>query len=282
MRHIRFLLAIVLTGWAVQSCPAALKVYYLRHAQTGANAVKYFKDVPAAQRPAYVGNAGAFSPKGEKQAAAVPAKLAPYHFDFIAVSPLWRTRHTILPYLRAQHRTAVIWPELAEFGHRDGDLALIGSAGLPEARAELLKGGRRIVIPADEQPWFTLPDASETEPHLGRGGAEGAADLTALELMVIRRVRREFAGTDKSILLVGHGTAGKYLLWLLTGERWVVDRGLDNTGLWMAEEQPDGGFKLMMGDGQMLATMPELAAFKHPAARPQAAAPAAGTRAKSD
>ncbi|MCC6414336.1 MAG: histidine phosphatase family protein [Opitutaceae bacterium] len=264
MRAIRFLLAIILTGWVVQSAPAALKVYYLRHAQTGANAVKYFKDVPHDERPAYVGNANTFSPKGEEQAADVPRKLAPYHFDFIAVSPLWRTRHTILPYLQAQQRSVVIWPELAEFGGRDGDLSLIGTDGLPPARAELLKGGRKIVIPAEEQRWFTLPDTSQTKPHLGRGGAEGAADLTALEQLVIDRVRQEFGGTDKSILLVGHGNAGKYLLSLLTGEHWVVDRGLDNTGLWMAEEQADGSFKLVMGDGKILAEMPELEAFKHP------------------
>ena len=254
MKSPRILLTVlVLACGLALPCEAGLKVYYLRHAQTGANVAKQWEDKPAADRPAYVGNAGAFSPKGEKQAAKVPEKLAPYHFDFIAVSPLWRTRHTILPYLQAHDRKGEIWPELVEFGKRDGELALIGTPDLPAARPDLFTGGRKIEIPAEERPWFKEREPGLTAPKLGRPGAGGAADLTALLQAAIARVRRQFGGTDQSILLVGHGTAGKYLLWLLTGDRLPLERGLANTGLWMAEEQPDGSFELKLADGAPLA-----------------------------
>ena len=63
------------------SSEAGLKIYFLRHAEGGHNVVEDWKDVPKDQWPAYVGNENMFTPKGGKQAAAVPAKLAPYHFD---------------------------------------------------------------------------------------------------------------------------------------------------------------------------------------------------------
>jgi len=255
----RILLVLLVAGFlAVASGQAGLKIYYLRHAESGANVAKAWENKPAADRPAYVGNAGAFSPRGEKQAAAVPAKLAPYSFDFIAVSPLWRTRHTILPYLQATGRHAEIWPELAEFGRKDGDQTLIATPRLPAPRPDLLRGGRRVVLPEKEKNWFTLRDDNLTEPHLGRSGAEGAADLTALIESAIARVKAQADTGEKpaSILLVGHGTAGKYFLWRLTGDRRAVERGLANTGLWMAEQQPDGRFKLMLADGRPLAPAP--------------------------
>lgn len=231
-------------------CQAGLKVYYLRHAQSGENVSEEWSSIPTDKRPAYVGNAAAFSPLGEQQAADVPNKLAPYKFDFIAVSPLWRARHTILPYLMAENRKAEIWPELIEFGPEDGDLSLIGTQGLPSPTGDVLTGGSQIVLPEKERPYFTLREDGLTEPKLGHLGAQGAADLNFMLKRVIVRLRTKFGGTGRSVLLVGHSGAGWHLLDLLTGDRKALERDIENTGLWMAEEQPDGTFRIMIANGK--------------------------------
>jgi hypothetical protein len=94
-----------------------LRVYFVRHAEAGHNVVKEWKDKPKSEWPAYVGNANMFSPRGEQQAEALIEKLRPIHFDFIAACPYWRTRHTILPYLKATGQKAELWPELEETSH---------------------------------------------------------------------------------------------------------------------------------------------------------------------
>lgn len=237
-------------------CQAGLKVYYLRHAQSGSNAKNEWKHVPVEKRPAFVGNADAFSPLGAEQAAAVPKQLAAYRFDFIAVSPKWRTRQTILSYLKAHDRHAQIWPELIEFGSNDGEEALIGSRGLPKPRADFLARGKAIELPAEERPYFTVRHDAPTEPLLGAGGSQGAADLTDMIQRAILRVRTEFGATDQSILLVGHGNAGRHFLELLTHDRETTKESLRNVGLWMAEEQADGRFKIMMVNGRPTGTPP--------------------------
>src|SRR4051794_16518782 len=108
-------LVILLWLGLFDAAQAGLKVYYLRHAEAGHNVVKEWKDIPKDQWPAYVGNSGMFTPKGETQVLKVAEKLKPNRFDFIAVSPIWRTRNTILPYLKETKVKAEIWPELEEF-----------------------------------------------------------------------------------------------------------------------------------------------------------------------
>jgi len=60
---------------------AGLKIYYIRHAQTGKNVLKRWekKDVPKSEWPAYVGNSDVFTPAGEQQLAAATEKLQTYH-----------------------------------------------------------------------------------------------------------------------------------------------------------------------------------------------------------
>jgi len=225
---------------------AGLKVYYLRHAESGANVEKQWKDVPRDQWPPYVGNADTFSPLGESQLPGVVEKLQKLHFDFIAASPLWRTRQTILPYLRAAGRTAEIWPELAEFKLRGRDDVL--PEKLPPPGADLLTGGGPLVLPEDEQPFFTVPGGSATLCKIGEAPEQAEADRQALVAKVVARLRERFGGTGKSVLLVGHGNAGRLLASLLANDPRVMETGhhILNARLWMAEEQPDGTFRLVL------------------------------------
>ncbi len=59
-------------------------------------------------------------------------------------------------------------------------------------------------------------------------------------------IRTRFGGTDKSILLVGHGNSGKALLEMLTNNMLAESAEMANTGVWIVEEQRNGQFKLEM------------------------------------
>lgn len=56
---------------------AGLKIYYVRHAQSGKNVEKVWekKDLLKSEWPAYVGNPDIFTPAGEKQVVAATEKL---------------------------------------------------------------------------------------------------------------------------------------------------------------------------------------------------------------
>jgi broad specificity phosphatase PhoE len=247
---IRLSLLVVVALVAALPSQAGLKVYFLRHAQAGHNVAKEWADKPKEQWPAYVGNSSMLTPLGEQQVAAVPGKLAPYHFDFIAVSPVWRARQTVLPYLKAQKRTAEIWPELTEFAKVDAEAGLIGASGLPPPAEDVFTGGKVIELAAEDAEFFTLRTDGAVEVKRGRGGRAGAADVSLVLLRAIERVKSMAKSSETSVLLVGHGNSGRQLLRLLTGDDEMSAQLIDNTGLWMAEEQSDGSFKLVMANGK--------------------------------
>ena len=55
-------------------------------------------------------------------------------------------------------------------------------------------------------------------------------------------IEKRFGGSDSSILLAGHNSAGVSLMKLLIQDEpaEIARRGLDNTGMWMVEQQEDG------------------------------------------
>lgn len=226
---------------------AGLKVYYIRHGETGGNVEKQWKDKPKSEWPPYVGNSDAFSPLGETQVAAVADKLKPYHFDLIAVSPLWRTRHTILPYLQATGQQAEIWPELTEIKNIEftPDAATLGAVS-----PGFFTAGKPIVLPADEAAYFKLRPDAKTELKYGWNTPQENSDRQAAAEKVIKLLKQRFGNGDKSVLLVGHGNEGRYLLNLLAGYSDQRIKNAANTAIWMAEEQPDGTFKVMLWGDQ--------------------------------
>jgi broad specificity phosphatase PhoE len=231
----------------VSQSEAGLKIYYIRHAEGGHNVVKEWAKVAKAERPAYVGNANVFTPKGETQVVAATEKLQKYHFDFIGVSSMWRTRHTILPYLKAAGAKGEIWPELHEFG---GGSRIL-STNLPVPAGEILNAGSRVELPPDEAPYFRLREDGKNDFKLppAKEGVKGEEQESAIQLVVRRAVdmiHKRFGGTDEAILLVGHGNSGKALLRMLTGNKLADIPSMANTGIWMVEEQPNGKFKLEM------------------------------------
>ena len=240
-RGFRVLCAAVCFAASVSQSDAGLKIYYLRHAEAGNNVVKQWEEVRKNERPGYVGNSREFTPKGEEQVAAVPKKLQQYHFNFIAVSPTWRTRHTILPYLKATSGTGEIWPELHEFG---GGF-MVFSTNLPAPIGPILNAGSRVQLPSEEAPYFRLRADGQREFKVtAQRQSEHDAGVRFVVQRVIDMIRRRFGGTDKSILLVGHSNSGKCLLRMLTNNKEAGRPGITNAGIWMVEQQADGQFKL--------------------------------------
>ena len=230
---------VVLAGVMASALPAwaELTVYYVRHGQGGHNVESEWAQtrVPKSEWPAWVGSQNHFTPLGAYQVQALGTNLLPYTFDFIAVSPLWRTQHTILPYLKLTGRTAEIWPELVETSFH----------GNPVAAADgqsVFAGGKPIEIPAAEQAFFRLRDdpagrnwMTPTNPAMA-----GALTVRVQELL-----RSRFGTNDTRVLLVGHGTAGLGLVRYMTRNPKAADRHMDNTRLWCLDEQADGTFKLL-------------------------------------
>lgn len=224
---------------------AGLKIFYVRHAESGSNVEKQWQNKPKESWSDYVGKADAFSDKGKTQLQPLAEKLQPYTFDHIFVSPKWRTRHTILPYLKITNQRAVIWPELIE---GSGGSA-IASSKTKIPTEDIFNKGEPIEIPAEEKAFFTLrPDGKNhfLAPTHGEERTRHISCMRAASLRTIELLKQRYAGQDKNILLIGHGSAGKGLFLNLTTNGKKAKGQMKNTGLWIAEEQEDGSFKLIM------------------------------------
>ncbi len=217
-----------------------LTVYYLRHAETGQNVYSNLlaSGTPVDQWPSWVGNCDVFSPEGEEQVRGVTAKLLAYQFDFIAVGPAWRTRQTILPFLKATGRTAEVWPELAE---------VVQESTLAESvPSELVVGHVPIEVPQDEQAWFKLrPDPSGRYELL----AETMAQANGQAKQILKMLRDRFEQRAVTVLLVGHSGSGRTLIRHLTRQPEWKETWLRNASLWMASEQMHGAFDLKLLNG---------------------------------
>ena len=228
-----------------------LRVFFLRHAEGGHNVMNEWKSKPKSEWPSFVGNADAFTPKGEAQVAGATKTLEAMKFDFIAVSPLWRARNTILPYLKSKNARAEIWPELTET-RSTGSAA---AKDLPPPSAKLFKGAEDLKIPDEEAGFFALrEDGRQALKGGGNDVAQATSDAIALSEKAARLLRERFANSGKTILLVGHGNAGVTLIRILTGSPAPA---LNNASLWMAEEQPDGSFQLKILNSEPFSQNPK-------------------------
>lgn len=221
---------------------AEVEVWYIRHAEAGHNVAGRYKamGVPTNEWPSWVGHARVFSPEGQLQVEALAANLPPKGtFDLIAVSPLWRTRNTIIPYLRRTGQQGEIWPELAEtknFGHSTDD---------PEApvRLEFLEGSSDLVVEEDEAGYFLLREDSFGRRMYDAWPAT-YAEARYMAERVVSMLEERFANTDAKVLLVGHGNANLTLLRLLTGDPDFHGAHLGNTHGWLVRGTLPGTFRV--------------------------------------
>lgn len=226
---------------------AGLKIYYIRHAEGGHNVKEEWekKGIPKSEWPEYVGNSDMFTPLGEKQQEEAIAKLKQYEFDFIATSPLWRARNTVIPYLEATGKKAEVWAELKE----GTGMTLILSENLPKVNRKIINEGDPIHVPKRERKFIERRDRAKRHYRKYPSGSSDEVKTAYMKHVsehAIERIKEQFGGTESSILLVGHNSSGVSLLKLLLGEEpgGHARVGIDNIGIWMAEEQEDGSFEL--------------------------------------
>ena len=245
----RFLTLLFFAVWILPGIPQAraqepTKIYYVRHGEGGHNVVSEWKNIPKDQWPPYVGNENMFTPKGEQQVAALTKELQGMKFDFIATSPVWRARNTILPYLKETSRKAEIWPELTETPGVPAERTASSTVSKPST--DLFGGGAVIRLPETEQPFFLFrDDGSHLANQKDKDNDQQIANSLALASKTVDLIKSRFGKSGKSILLVGHGNSGSTLLRMLTTSQPTAFN-LQNTGIWMAEEQPDGTFRLKL------------------------------------
>jgi len=228
---------------------AGLKICYIRHAEGGHNVKAKWeeKGVPKSEWPAYVGDSEMFTPKGEQEVLEATEKLKGYEFDFIATSPLWRARNTVLPYLRETKQKAEVWPELKE----GTGMTMILSKDLPTVEKRILNRGDTIHIHKAERGFLERRHGAS---HYYRKAPSGSSEELRTAYMkhvtehAISVILERFGESDDTILLVGHNSAGVSLLKLLLGREpgGTAVRGIDNIGMWMVEQQDDGSFKLLI------------------------------------
>ena len=226
-----------------------LRIYYIRHAEGGHNVKKEWEIYPESEWPSFVGDHDRFTPKGIMEQSRVANKLKRFAFDFVAVSPAWRCKNTVLPYLEDSKMKGEIWPELAEIYATN----LIISPDLPEhiAAKKILGAGDAISLTAEEEPYFTLRKDGLNEfkkMSFPRDHSESAKE-NAMAKVIIDRVLELInnrSASYKTILLSGHGSSGAAILRMLTNDPLNYFPQITNTGVWMVEQQNDGSFKLMM------------------------------------
>jgi broad specificity phosphatase PhoE len=179
----------------------------------------------------YSGNSqSVFSPKGLVQAAALPEKLKPYHFDHVLVSPAWRTQRTILPYLATNNLQAEIWPEIEEV-----DCGLTGD----ETPAASFPDGD--LIEREDTNAFQFRDGAATRHAHSRNREQTMAQL----LRAVELIQKRFGGTGNSILLVSHGCSGGRIAELLLGLKARGRFSPANTALFHIRQDGDGHATLL-------------------------------------
>ncbi len=202
-----------------ESRPAEL--YFLRHAQTVANQTQVWN--PETE--------SAFTAKGIEQVEALTDVLMHYSFDAVVVSPKWRTQHTVLPFLKATGLTAEIWPELNECCWQDDKRAPV-STPLPTFGPPIVPADVERLRPRDSQSALEWNEVTFGD---GMHRVRAAAKL----------LRSRFAGSGKSVLVVGHSEAGQRLVQLLRGRDPEETLHLDHAQIRHLTEQSDGNFEFV-------------------------------------
>jgi hypothetical protein len=151
--------------------------------------------------------------------------------------------------MKAVGATGEVWPELCEYWQSP----LILSSDLPTPTVKILGAGAPVELPPEETPYFSLREDGQNQIKLPPFPKDPSLDNvteTAASQLVIQHVldmiQERFGGTDKSILLAGHGFSGRGILTMLLNDDLRGLPNITNTGIWMVEEQPDGTFKLKM------------------------------------
>jgi len=201
-------------------------LYLVRHAETIANVTRDYS--PENQRT--------FTEKGLAQIEDMQRQLEGLKFDVILCSPAERSRRTILPYLKATHQVAELWPELEECCWQATRSITSSVPSDP---------GPEISLQADEECCFRFRDDASRRHYGARTYAQGLRQMEECAA----KLRERFAGKPMTVLAVAHTHSGARILEHLLGLEPEGRFHIRNAVLSVIAEQADGSFKLQKLNG---------------------------------
>lgn len=221
MRRIVVML-VLLTGVAAAQAAGGLDIYFVRHAETQANATGEHNSA----------NSNLFSEQGDEQVCALTGKLKKMHFDAILVSPAERAFNTVLPYLKESGQKGEIWPEITEccWQKERGNLS----------QGQLITSST-VHLSEEQQPHFTFRDANAQRKYANNSYADGVAQVRQAKQLL----KQHYFGSGKTILIVAHYHSGQVLLAELLGISRDELPGLENGKLTHLHQGDDGRFVLL-------------------------------------
>ena len=169
-----------------------LQIYFVRHAETVGNVTGLKNTL----------NNSTFTETGKQQIDVLTEQLKTLNIDQVIVSPTYRTRHTVLPFLKSSNKTAEIWPELEEW--RMEAQVQMGLEPLD---------GSPIEIEEENQDYFRFRDESATHRYVAGDYTGGLQQLDK----VVTLLRDRYFGEDKTLLLIGHKDMGSRIIETLMG-----------------------------------------------------------------
>ncbi|ATX81206.1 Broad specificity phosphatase PhoE [Mariprofundus ferrinatatus] len=198
-----------------------LNIYYVRHGETLGNVTHKHGD--------YYDRT--FSEEGARQVAELTAKLDEIEFDHIVTSPKYRAMNTIFPYLKKHNLKADIWPELAEccWQKERGD------------KATRIGRDDHIEVEPGMQPYFTFAEKTDSREFKARNYGDGLLMVS----LAYERLLKNYSGSGKTILVVGHYHSGGRLIEMLQGYYPEGNYQLWNARITQLQEQEDGSFSLI-------------------------------------
>lgn len=218
-----FLFSVGFLGFRM-SGSGALHIYFIRHAETMANVTGDKTEA----------NNRTFSDRGKKQIAGLTEVLTGLHIDHVLVSPTYRTRFTVLPFLKKTGMQAEIWPELEEWRMKDQ---------LPDGMTE---DSLRIVIEPENHRYLRFRGDGSKKPYFTKNYKGGLIQIQKIHAMIQDR----FHGTGETLLLVGHSDSGSRLLEQLSGQKMIARYQLKTARLNLLEETESGKYRIVMLNGE--------------------------------
>lgn len=208
-----------------QNVNRGLTIYYIRHAETVANAT-------GTRDPQSEGH-NAFSELGYAQLDSLTTFLIENSIDpdVIIVSPAWRAQETIEPYLLATQKTAEIWVEMNECcGGEPANPPLPFTPTVSRLRAEI--EAENTSFRNDEDIYFWFPQTYEEGLFMV---------MTAMDSLLTR-----YSQTGRTIIIIGHAAHGRIFTGLIRGYDMLTEIPeteifLRNIGIHHFRQDPETG-----------------------------------------
>jgi broad specificity phosphatase PhoE len=215
-------MVVLLCSVGVAQAAGGLDIYFVRHAETQANATGEHNS----------GNSNMLSEQGEEQVSALGSKLKALHFDAILVSPAERAVNTILPYLKETGQKGEIWPEITEccWQKDRGDIA-----------SGKLTTSSMVRLSTEQEAYFTFRDENSKRKYGNESYADGVAQVRRAEELL----KKHYFCSGKTILIVAHYHSGQVLLAELLGVTRDELPNLENAKVTHLRQGEDGRFTLL-------------------------------------